>query len=402
MASPYVEQKHSKQQLKVTQEVSSGIHFANQFLSLDGIPEIESETMNPLFGTSNGTYNGESRTNCCWLETGLLLLLCDPYLRPFIHQYAQSGESALVPSNEILDADQRHHYDLAKILVRVLDFRWKQRESVLEQKSFDRVMTQFMSEIRQQFDRCAGGNINAADANGMGDPVEFVQYALSGLRMLIAVNSPTISLQRLYNSFGYAIVQRRDVLCVNEKCAKFNKELTEYCFVDDHNPFEGRGIAALSVLGGQGFFTGVRVSKDTTLQKLLAERFNTIWIIADQTCNQDPNDCIDTRLISKRRLVNLPWMLYIPIVRQSVPGHRLTYGQKLIVGPTVDGQSAVYDLVARIRRQGSQRHYVIDVRDPVTGQFQNHDFARKTTSSNIESDTDGFMLLWQRQPRSTA
>lgn len=360
---------------------------------------------NAISGASNDTSGRKSaRWNCCWLEVSIHTLLSDPYIRYFVNDYwrrnpdAPKHFKALVSSTQLVDPNLQKEYIRGKTLMEVLvsrlyqqiDLKFISKLSAQQQVTFDNEITNDLTKLRDQdigFGELDKGSDDRNEPN-MGDPGDFMLLALPALSLFIQYNWSGNLLQQHYRLYGAV---HRDLLqreCSEPSCTYKQNVVLE-------QPFMRIRLRE-----------GVRNVLEPLLNAALATADTAKWILPEA----NPYCSNGHKAIAKRQLLTLPWILRFQIDRQQHVAVRdedssevraavtntdaplLFNPEEMLVGPTKDGQHAVYKLLSYVRYYG--HHYKICVRLP-DNSFQEWNFNAKS-SFQMEADPNSPGLKMDR------
>lgn len=293
--------------------------------------------------------------------------------------------------------ERRQAYENGRLLATVLAWRLKHVQPVTSssaqleaaQKKWNTKHDEFMRDLRARFPL-----LSDASKNYMGDPVELIDEALCGLRTFFHYNWGDGPVIQWY--LGY---HHRTIRQTTEQCTDCESTRVQY---GNRDAFGEIDVLSDGVLMPAILLEGRR----TSLEELVAATLNTDWYPVVQSCRACKKQ---GGMIERVRLVNLPLFLVIPIQRgmrvEDVRFDReLTYNpDRLKVGPTIDGMTAVYQLYSRTNYVGA--HYTIDQRiskmtEPT--KLMKWNFQRKELVAEPATDKFSRMLVWRRLPQATA
>lgn len=371
--------------------MSAELPFDGKLVSKDVIPlPLTSSDAYDLPGTSS--MEGTSLHHCCWIEGVMHALLCNVFLRFFVIDFGLRNADRWPDADSmgLSDADDKRLYTFGAVTMRVLSVRWANRNLV---RGWNDVMRPLFLEFRKAM--AIYYHKPVAYGTRWQDSLEVIFDALHGVRIFIRHNWSGSLFQHQFYAYGIVPVMRYIDVCVNPVCLSYHKDLiTPYSFQfgDMRTGFSAMRVSV--------DFSGAR------LEQLVNSNVDEKWKLDDGKRPYRCSDCHEPEMIHSQRLVSLPWMLYIDVVRSSVQRDgelrlqefELLYNpERMLIGPTADGQSAVYRLVARVRYH-QPGHYVTDVRVRGGGEFRNWDFDRKKnlSSADLEKDTNARVHIWQR------
>lgn len=358
---------------------------------------------------ANNDSSGHARHNCCWIETSFHILLADPYIRYFAaDQGAKSSIAHYVRRS--VPATIQKKYDQGCLVMDILALRYGHR-SGKDQTIFDDLMTVLFRDLRAMFP-------SEQVANGMGEVGALVSLLLPAVRCFIALHWSGHPLQRQFLANGSNPVIKHLQSCPNRSavCPLAQKEHIGYN-VDGH-PLSRKDMTLDTDV------VVIKLDGETAsidLQDSIMKILNTKWKLADAAVCK--NGVCSYRRLEQRSMANLPWMMYVNTARTSAAAgeaRRLQLArelgnfdmvpasstvtvvrynpEKMMLGPTADGQYAIYKLVARDSFVAA--HFNADVRLSINDpSFCNWNFSRQTRFVVKDADVADLrcsFLVWQR------
>ena len=296
------------------------------------------------------TWQKEKRrdplTNCCWIEAIFHMLMRNPFIMHFVQLWDDNINVKLA----ISDINTELKFGSLVFHAMRVRHRFQVKEENYDQHYFE--MSDKYHFIRETLKLLQPNSIYD---NGMGVISTLTQF-VSCVHMFIECQWSGSLYQRLVSVYTSKLWIETKNMCTNPLCRAYHKVVVE-------KSYKTMGACinhVVSIVLESDYALGGFINMQDSVNK--THGFNPRWRVhgASQCIT-----CTEFAMIQSDDLLSLPMILYICMGLNSQK-RRLQYDpNKMIVGPTADGQYGTYKLISSINHEG--QHYTIDIRTRMDG-----------------------------------
>jgi hypothetical protein len=302
------------------------------------------------------------RKQCSMIEVIIIALTSDPFIQHFAsshyeHRITSLGSFTKVKDGEtgtiLEDTDEKDGIVLGRrergqLLLLILNKRMTNTKEVVDSTKWKEFHGYAYMRLRKWYN-------NGSDMKDVVHWLNKIHADISAYLLHVAANARIV---QLYIQNGFRVITKRSSYCLHCK-----QTYVEYYHHGDNVKYVNE-VQDLTLVEMNPLFAPFKLETDSNLSTLMKEQFKGNWkVCMKQVLDQSPDvhaawesestcrtsDCSRaTGCIEREQIMNLPSMLYLRFERGTKV--KLSYKRdSLVLGPTMSGQYAEYELVSRIR-----------------------------------------------------